>query len=856
MASRVDELWMAPGWWTLDFSTLPDSIFQKLDYFAEIYITPSYVGPEFQTKAELQGLAQFTGVLWERTRNLESRAVTLGGPSNSAWLGANNAGDLYTVALNFEDATFDTVVNALIPTALTAGNIDTPSGAALYNGRAAFMDTPDNALRRFLDLYEAEFRVNPDGTIDVGTPTDLGLVVTPTAIVQSRDLVGSAGILDPDFTAIVPTDLQMSENVREFASEILITGQGAGESIILGTATASGIAYKDPKGNDLAWKRLLNEPILSIDNADALAQVRVDEAAVIRQVVTLGLDKYIVTGDYQVGDKIYVYSPPDIQDPEVTARSFGQILHPKAIRVVGTNWPVTEGMGVYFRDHSDNIYDLTPFVKWESQKTASIKVGNLPLPAFSYNLANTTVLGRVTTNPEGWSYLQYGFSLPATNAGGNFFTLYPGGQTYQWVEDMYLEFLRSITSTSLNLAEDWSGSGLILSANGDSLMSAEHSSPPKYDLIDGLGYLRAIEYAGNTVTTPHADIGALTGDIDIGIDFALDDYTPGVTQVIFDKLIGNSGIKLEHLTTDKLRLTIGDGTGTDELDSTVVTGATDGARHTFRVIWFDAARALFTVDGLQLGAQVNSTRVLADSGGEAALGLMTGKVIAALIQKDGVPVAFPSFGTAWLNEESPQIDLLGNTWTVNEAFEAGYRKEVSRIVKRPHIWWPDTISLPQYFFGDGLPGDPLEWTTSESFTLLVACRLWSTGSDQWFLVKTDGAHPVTLKFTDSTSKVSAKMVSDSGSPEVTHSAALTPGGAPIVVALVRDTSADTLGVAIDADIETTSDTTTSPVGDPGGYFECDLQRAEFYGMAVIPSALSATDLAKMSQGGWRLAPTP
>ena len=79
----------------------------------------------------------------------------------------------------------------------------------------------------------------------------------------------------------------------------------------------------------------------------------------------------IAEGNVAVGDSIWVYDPPELTDTGNQINFRGQFINPVKERVTEGEWPVTEGMGVYYRPtstggiSSTDYVDLTPFVRWE-----------------------------------------------------------------------------------------------------------------------------------------------------------------------------------------------------------------------------------------------------------------------------------------------------------------------------------------------------------------------------------------------------------------------------------------------------------------------------------------------------------
>jgi hypothetical protein len=75
------------------------------------------------------------------------------------------------------------------------------------------------------------------------------------------------------------------------------------------------------------------------------------------------------------------------------------MLNPIAIRVVGIQWRIVDGMGVYYRDKDGVYFDLTDHVDWERATGTRIEVG-----ASSRNLVTQTseaLDARITIDPDG-----------------------------------------------------------------------------------------------------------------------------------------------------------------------------------------------------------------------------------------------------------------------------------------------------------------------------------------------------------------------------------------------------------------------------------------------------------------------
>jgi len=92
--------------------------------------------------------------------------------------------------------------------------------------------------------------------------------------------------------------------------------------------------------------------------------------------------------------------------------------------------------------------------------------------------------------------------------------------------------------------------------------------------------------AGDFFSTPDSVAASITGDIDIRVRVAMDDWTPAAIDSVIGKWPegGQNSYLLQYLTTGKLRLlTTSDGSASIFQDSTVGAGFTDGSTHWLRV---------------------------------------------------------------------------------------------------------------------------------------------------------------------------------------------------------------------------------------------------------------------------------
>lgn len=194
--------------------------------------------------------------------------------------------------------------------------------------------------------------------------------------------------------------------------------------------------------------------------------------------------------------------------------------------------------------------------------------------------------------------------------------------------------------------------------------------------------------SGNYANTPDHTSLDITGDIDISADVAPDDWTPAANQTFVSKAAGsNWGYHFGLRTTGVLRLTWSvAGTTTVAIDSTVGTGAANGARLAVRVT-FDVDNgsnqrvAIFytapSIDGpwTQLGSTVtqstatsifNSSRPLEIGAyNNGTLDRLPGRVYAVVVRNgiNGTVVANPRF-IDQADGATSFVDSTGKTFTI------------------------------------------------------------------------------------------------------------------------------------------------------------------------------------------------
>ena len=251
------------------------------------------------------------------------------------------------------------------------------SVAGTYTGTHLFQNQRD-AIRYVVEVFTAEYRVNPDFTIDAGTEAQL-FVTTPTAIAVRREALGD----DPNFDGIPLGTFSTVRDVKHYASRVLLLGEGTGGTLITGAANDASVPYTDPVNAAAAVRvAVISESETESGNANTRAQIVLDARGDTRDAVSLSPADFDVDGVVNVGDTIYVFDPEgELVDTTNEARFRGRALPAAKIRCLGISWPVTDGMGVYYRKNqpeaTERWIDLSDLVIFETG-TPTLEVGALP----------------------------------------------------------------------------------------------------------------------------------------------------------------------------------------------------------------------------------------------------------------------------------------------------------------------------------------------------------------------------------------------------------------------------------------------------------------------------------------------
>lgn len=387
----VTEILKALGSWDIKFLPgLPRDVLDGLDYFGHVAIVPGRLDPA-QYGDNLLTAARYVGVVRTKTIGDDGRTnapgddISVGGVGMAFWLGdEDNKGDIYENAIAPASASFATAVTALLPAsgAVTAGTLYSVSGT--YTGRHQY-ETPRTAIGYVCDTMSTSsvpvsWRVNGTGTLDAGPDSDL-FVTNPTCVILTK------GAGEDMALRALPGSLDVTRDVEDYSTRVVLLAEGDGASIATGAASISpATPYKDIHGGALKLTRLVSESDTATTNANIRAALQLSRFTSARNALTLSTADYDVHGSFVVGDRVWVYDPDSgLVDTSTEITFRGARLNPIKLQVTETSWSVTRGYTVAYRSAAGVWTDLTQFVDFETDTTSTVTVGD-----FSRQLANSS----------------------------------------------------------------------------------------------------------------------------------------------------------------------------------------------------------------------------------------------------------------------------------------------------------------------------------------------------------------------------------------------------------------------------------------------------------------------------------
>lgn len=394
----VSEIAGALGEWGVSLrADTPQEVLDKLDYFGHVAISAAHVDPA-EYGDSLLTAARYVGVNLQRSFGDDNKKIA--GQSMAYWLGdGEDKGQIVEDPLNFTTATFVAAFTDLLPTSLLPGTIHAQTGT--YTKQVVFQ-TPRVALDYLCSLFDCEWRVNGDGTVDAGQIPQLFVTEPKAAILRNR-----SG-LEMDYRALKGRG-SLDSDVKDFTTRVVLLANDpeAGSTVTADADILSGLnPYVDLFGNPVKITRIIEETETDAGNAPARAQLQLNRFTSPRDSLKLTTTYYDIRGDITPGDYVWVWDPEaKLENPANSIDFQGQEIQPMKLRVFRLSWPIERGMGVAFRSADGSWTDLTQWVVYENGETDVVVGGyNRSLTSAggpvqqpgAGNAPNTTTPGQVT----------------------------------------------------------------------------------------------------------------------------------------------------------------------------------------------------------------------------------------------------------------------------------------------------------------------------------------------------------------------------------------------------------------------------------------------------------------------------
>lgn len=377
----VEEHVMRLGAFDLNLDAPPyGDVRYELGAFKTIVITPTQLIDEGRSRASLLSQARYRGVIegWSRDRTNIFGAGMLSYLGDGGSIGA---GATYSPTARTFEQWFDQFVTDAHMNGLTKGTTySMPATTWPDSGTATELPYSIRAkLEVLASALGVEYRVNPDGTVDMGATGSALFDTTPvvylTKWMQGRD-VSTIGF--------PVTDWSVQKDYQSYINYVGIQGDAVtGAASNLGTEPA-----KDSAGTNAIRRKTFetNSDLATTADANRYAQGILDANENVRTALTCAVDVFDFGAYARPGDYVYAYDPQDVLVDSANQTLFqGEILHPKKLRLFGMSWPIKQGFGVYLLsdDSSDTpqIIDLTDYVAWEEGPT-TLEVGATTRTAF------------------------------------------------------------------------------------------------------------------------------------------------------------------------------------------------------------------------------------------------------------------------------------------------------------------------------------------------------------------------------------------------------------------------------------------------------------------------------------------
>lgn len=344
--------------------TVPYSLWRKLEPFGHIVIFPQWIDPNQTGDTAALDAARYAGPLL--VIDTEGEGIKLKGAGMSWWLGDDQGNGPQVESAQFSSNTLSDAIAAVLPDAVTVGTINN-AGVSSVTGDF-YWESCLEVIRAICLGVGAEFRVNPDGTIDAGLNSNVFIITNPEVVVVRRGF-GS----DSTYAGVPVENMRSWIDGHEYVTDVAVVSEKNDGTKELIDSVNRADTHFDIHGNAFTRTRVIGMRHSNPINMATYA-LSVLNSSVLEKNQEVTTEHYeLVGGNFAVGDTFYAYDPPAFVDETVQINFRGDVINPVKLRLTAASWPLRSGMGVWYRGaHEEGVtepewIDLTQYVAWEGE---------------------------------------------------------------------------------------------------------------------------------------------------------------------------------------------------------------------------------------------------------------------------------------------------------------------------------------------------------------------------------------------------------------------------------------------------------------------------------------------------------
>lgn len=368
----IETVFQAPGRFDLDFDNPPEAIKAlTARAFGALIVTPAPVNGAALAYSDLLSLASYTGIITGRSANRTK--ITGYGPAYLLTLAKQKTTASVTARPLYNESNDSWIRNNVLRlgssenNGITVGTIAS-SAANAKTGKVKAGDTPLSVLKDVCRRYSREWRINPNGTLDVATASTLyPTKTTPTALATPK-----GGSRDLTIVGLPSVVFDETDDWDEYTTTVTVNDDDDGTHS--GDSTLGSTPYVNPFNATALVSRRVVISRTSDTNADcdAVAAQQLDRFDQVQREITMSTDAYTISDHVDAGDYIWAYDPDnDLYDTANEVTFQGNSVWPTKVRVTAVQDSCSSEKGYYlytWNGSAQVLTDVTPYVAFEDHQ--------------------------------------------------------------------------------------------------------------------------------------------------------------------------------------------------------------------------------------------------------------------------------------------------------------------------------------------------------------------------------------------------------------------------------------------------------------------------------------------------------